>query len=280
MARIRSIHPEFCTDETLALLSAEAERTFVRLWPHLDDEGRAIDNPKLLKAALYPLHDDVTSVDVEADLVELANVGLILRYFAKGKRVLSAKPDAWARWQKPRHRYDSRLPAPDEPNASDVRPPDVRREPDGDSVYRGGSREGRGEEEGAAADTSDVRPTSAGREQRQRLFCEAVEILVQRHLETHPTKGNPKRHIPATRNGKLSDHADDAALYLDEHPDATAEQLADYLEPPSVVRPTSSETDEARAAAILECSECDDCGVIWVGNETIRCTHQPVEVSA
>lgn len=111
MPRIRSVHWDLCRDRELANVSAEAERTFVRLWPHLDDEGRALDDPLLLKADLYPVHAHVSVDDVEHDLCELATEGLILRYEKDGVRYLSAKPEPWAKYQKPRHRYPSDLPA-------------------------------------------------------------------------------------------------------------------------------------------------------------------------
>lgn len=117
MARIRSVHPDVCLDETLADASPRAERTFMRLWTHLDDEGRCIDNPKLIKAALYPLHDDMAAVDVDDDLTELASLGLIRRYQVAGRAVLCAKPEAWARYQKPRHPSPSKLPAPPDPDS-------------------------------------------------------------------------------------------------------------------------------------------------------------------
>jgi hypothetical protein len=120
MARIRSVHPDICLDETLAEVSARAERTFVRLWTHLDDEGRAKDNPKLIKAALYPLHDDMTSAEVEADIRELIGLGLLLRYEVDGVRVIACKSGSWGERQKPRHPSPSRLPAPPQ----GYRPPD------------------------------------------------------------------------------------------------------------------------------------------------------------
>lgn len=110
MPRIRSVHPEICDDITLASLSAEAERTYVRLWTQLDDEGRAEDRPKLLAARLYPEHDAIGPAEVERDLAELASAGLLIRYEAEGKRVLSAKPDAWKKYQRPRHPTASKLP--------------------------------------------------------------------------------------------------------------------------------------------------------------------------
>ena len=112
MARIRSVHPDICIDETLPDVSAEAERTFVRLWPHLDDDGRAKDHPKLLAAALYPLHDDMGTPEVERDLTELTNAGCLIRYEVDGKRYLSAKPKSWKHYQKPRHPTPSIFPPP------------------------------------------------------------------------------------------------------------------------------------------------------------------------
>lgn len=112
MARIRSVKPELCTSETMALVSAEAERTFVRLWTHCDDEGRAKDHPKLLKASLFPLHDDVTTEDVDRHLAELASHGLIVRYSVGGERFLSVP--SWSEHQKPQKKQTSKLPGPNE----------------------------------------------------------------------------------------------------------------------------------------------------------------------
>lgn len=123
MPRIRSVHPDICDDEVLAEVTAYAERTFIRLWTHLDDKGRGVDNPKLWKGKLYPLHDDVTSDRVERDLVELAACGLLIRYEVDGKRYLCAKADAWAKFQRPQHPTPSKLPPPPEPSVSLMSPP-------------------------------------------------------------------------------------------------------------------------------------------------------------
>jgi len=111
MARIRSVKPELCTSETMAAVSAVAERTFVRLWTHCDDEGRCKDNPKLLKAALFPLHDDVTPADLDAHLWELSDRGLIVRYSVAGDPYLHVP--SWREHQKPQKRQESKLPDPE-----------------------------------------------------------------------------------------------------------------------------------------------------------------------
>jgi hypothetical protein len=111
MARIRSVHPDICTDEVMATLTAECERMFVRLWTHLDDEGRCVDNPMLLKAALFPLMEGVSQVDVDCWVDGLVAAGVVRRYEVDGRRYLSAKPQSWTRWQKPRRKVESKLPA-------------------------------------------------------------------------------------------------------------------------------------------------------------------------
>lgn len=154
MARIRSVHPEICVDETLPEVSAHAERTFVRLWTHCDDEGRCIDNARLIKAALYPLHDDMTPEQVDHDLKELAHHGLIWRYEAEGKRLLCAKPGPWSNWQKPKHPQGSKLPGPPDGYTPPPEPP--RNDPE-----RSGTQ--RNEVERNGAERSEVEPSGDSR---------------------------------------------------------------------------------------------------------------------
>lgn len=150
MPRIRSVHPEICEDDCLPEVSAYAERTFVRLWTHMDDEGRVVDDARLLKAKLYPLHDSMTAERVEKDLCELAQVDLLQRYVVDGKRYLCAKPKAWARWQKPRRKVESKLP-PSPP------PDNVRTEPDNRRTCTAGEVDGGGE---GAGDGEGVTPNN------------------------------------------------------------------------------------------------------------------------
>lgn len=152
MPRIRSIHPDICDDEVVAELSAYAFRTWVLLWTHLDDDGRGPDNAKLWKGKLYSLSDDVTSDRVERDLAELSARGLLIRYEAEGRRWLTAKPEAWKKYQRPQKPTPSKLPAPP------VRLPDsyttatepvVHGEVDGGKGNRSGAKV-EGESEGEA----------------------------------------------------------------------------------------------------------------------------------
>ena len=112
MARIRSVSPDICTDQGLVGLSGDAERLYVRLWTHLDDDGRCEDDLLLLKAALFPRHRHIGEDDIERWLDELVSNGQLIRYERGGMRLITAKPDPWLKYQKPRRKIDSRLPAP------------------------------------------------------------------------------------------------------------------------------------------------------------------------
>lgn len=112
MARIRSVPPEICDLEELSEASDFAERTFVRLATHMDDEGRARFNPKLLKAALFPLRDSVDADDLTEAVYELRDLGLLIVYNVDGALYVQCRPALWKDWQKPRHPSPSKLPAP------------------------------------------------------------------------------------------------------------------------------------------------------------------------
>jgi hypothetical protein len=75
MARIRSIKPEFWTDEDLSALAPETHLLAVALLNHADDEGYFKAHPKLVEAACRPLRED--SKNVPGMLQELSRVGYI-----------------------------------------------------------------------------------------------------------------------------------------------------------------------------------------------------------
>lgn len=109
MARIRTIKPEFFTSLTVASLPLEARLTFIGLWTHADDEGRCVDDTRLIRAALWPL-DDRSFADVEKDLQQLADASLIVRYTVGGKRFLVVS--GWREHQRINRPTRSKLPAP------------------------------------------------------------------------------------------------------------------------------------------------------------------------
>lgn len=108
MARMRTIKPEAGWSESLADVDRSVRWTFAMLWTHCDDEGRAVNNPRIIKGAIYPLDDDVTADVVAAELKELERVGSVCFYQAGGKSYLHV-PEFKAH-QKPNHPTPSRLP--------------------------------------------------------------------------------------------------------------------------------------------------------------------------
>lgn len=110
MARIRTIKPELFSSESLASVSLTAERTFVGLFTQADDHGRHRDHAAIIAGVLWPLRPEHTPLDVENDLQQLAEAGLICRYTTPdGKQYLHIV--TWYEHQKINRPSPSRLPA-------------------------------------------------------------------------------------------------------------------------------------------------------------------------
>ncbi|WP_328940040.1 hypothetical protein OG288_12230 [Streptomyces tauricus] len=89
MARIRTIKPEAFASESLAMVSLSAERTFFGLLTQADDRGRFRDQAAVIAGLLWSLRPDHGPMDVDDDLSQLQEAGLICRYEGgDGKRYL------------------------------------------------------------------------------------------------------------------------------------------------------------------------------------------------
>lgn len=75
MARIRTIKPEFWTDEDMSEVSEAACLLAIGLLNYADDEGYFNANPKLIKAAIFPIREQSGSIPVL--MHELSSVGYI-----------------------------------------------------------------------------------------------------------------------------------------------------------------------------------------------------------
>ena len=109
MARIRTIKPSAFSSESLARVTVQARWTFAGLWTYVDDAGRGRANPKLIKAHVWPLDEDVTSADVDGMLDELEREGMIRRYDADGSTLFEVVNWHHQRINRP---SPSDLPAP------------------------------------------------------------------------------------------------------------------------------------------------------------------------
>lgn len=80
MSRSRNIKPGFFQNDQLAELPFEYRILFQGLWCEADREGRLLDRPKRLKAAIFPYDD----VDVGHGLNMLDGYGFVHRYTVAG----------------------------------------------------------------------------------------------------------------------------------------------------------------------------------------------------
>jgi hypothetical protein len=119
MARIRSIKPEFCTSESIAALSIPCRLHFAMLWTHADDHGRGADNARLIKAALWPLDDDVDVEQIEQWQQELADNGRLIRYEVEGRRYFQVVN--WTEHQHPQKPKPTPIPEPPDTCTRQVR---------------------------------------------------------------------------------------------------------------------------------------------------------------
>lgn len=100
MARIRTIKPEFWTDEKVVQLPFQARLLFIGMWNFADDDGYLDDEPERLRLQILPADalDAELLVDllVAAELIERIEVpdGRILRLpnFAKHQKVSHKTP--------------------------------------------------------------------------------------------------------------------------------------------------------------------------------------------
>ena len=65
-------------------LDANAERFFTRLLMKVDDYGRTLADPRLLKSRLFPLKTDIRETDISRWLAACQKAGLI-RFYVDGK---------------------------------------------------------------------------------------------------------------------------------------------------------------------------------------------------
>jgi hypothetical protein len=108
MARIRTVKPEYWTDERVGECSVSARLLFIACWNFSDDHGGLDRSAKQLKAQAFPY--DV--IDCEPLIQELLNVGLLVEYAVEGKKYLHIK--GFQKHQKVEKPAKPRIPLYDE----------------------------------------------------------------------------------------------------------------------------------------------------------------------
>lgn len=113
MARIRSIKPEFWTDEKVVSLTPLARLLFIGMWNFVDDEGRAEYSPARMKMQILP----ADSADISELLGEIRRENLIHVYEVDNKQYFQVC--GFAKHQKVDARRASKLPPP--PRCAELR---------------------------------------------------------------------------------------------------------------------------------------------------------------
>lgn len=115
MARIRSIKPEVRRSLTVAQWPREVRLAWIYLWNYLDDEGRGIDDMRLVVAELFPVDRDVTEKKMDGWLNLMAitkslddDLPPLCRYEVAGQRYMHALK--WRHHQRINRPSPSRIP--------------------------------------------------------------------------------------------------------------------------------------------------------------------------
>jgi hypothetical protein len=108
MSRIRSIKPEFFSDEKVARLSRDSRLFFVGIWTVCsDDYGVSRAHPGYLRQ-IFPYDSDIGPKQIAGMLDELETEGFIGRFEAEGERYLHIW--GWTRHQRVDHPAKFRNP--------------------------------------------------------------------------------------------------------------------------------------------------------------------------
>jgi hypothetical protein len=164
MARIRSIKPEFWTNERVMECSMNARLLFIGMWNFADDLGRLALSARTIKAQILP-SDDISSENILGMVGELLRNGLVLKYEVEGREYLQIVGWQHQRIDKPQ---PGKFPAPVNgysKNDPGMVAPDRK------------GREGKGEDSNSEANASGAEAPLDPSEPERQLFSRGKEIL-------------------------------------------------------------------------------------------------------
>lgn len=213
MARIRTIKPEFWTNEKVLGCSPIARLLFIGMWNFSDDTGRMQFSPKTLKAQIFP-GDDIGLDDIARMIDELSSNGLLQIYFIEDKGYLSVLGWNHQKIDKPQK---SKYPEPPgySPNDRRMVAPDLK-------GMEGNGREPNGQD-GASAPIVNLFPKSDSPPSEEKSYYDrskeilgpkgnglAAKLLKSQSrviakaravIETASTKSDPAAYIGAVIRG-------------------------------------------------------------------------------
>lgn len=189
MARIRTIKPEFFTDEDMAILSPLARLFYIGLWCEADREGRLEWKLKTLKWKYLPEDD----CDIESIGKELLDSGRVILYTAENR--LCALIPSFNKHQHINVREAaSKLPAPvstkrvrarASTDTADTKPVDARGEGKGRELVEEGKEE----------------PPKSPRGDEHESFGDFFKAYPSRGKAANPRKPAAKAHLAAIKRG-------------------------------------------------------------------------------
>lgn len=112
MARIRTVKPEFWTDDLVGTFPLGQRLLFIATWNLADDEGLLRWAAPYLKGAVFPFDTDITVADVEAWMAALVEAGVIFTYVGGRSKQQLACIVNFHKHQRINRPSPSRLPAP------------------------------------------------------------------------------------------------------------------------------------------------------------------------
>lgn len=105
MARIRTVKPEYWTDEVIVQLPFQARLLFIGIWNFADDHGAVEENPDRLRMQIFPAEPTLNTAEI-IDLLVAAN--LLERFIDdEGNRVIQVRN--WHKHQKVDNPAKSRI---------------------------------------------------------------------------------------------------------------------------------------------------------------------------
>jgi hypothetical protein len=114
MARMRSVKPEYWTDEDIATATCrDARLLYVAMWNLADEHARLRGDPRYIKGQVFAYDDDLSPDVIDKLLDELAAIGKVVRYRVAGARYLFL-PKLGAHQRLEPDKTPSRLPAPED----------------------------------------------------------------------------------------------------------------------------------------------------------------------
>jgi hypothetical protein len=271
MSRIRTIKPAFFRSLNVGGLPKATRLTYVGLWTYADDAGRGVDDPRLIKAELWPLDDDYPVKKVAADLALLAapsdcsqcpddKHGFICRYgdgryfhIIHWSHQTISHPQLSLLQSCPLHERSRNVPESNgnvhgttpESNRNDPgRGPERSRKRTGTIQGEGKGREGKGKEGNKPSSSSGeleppppANPDDDETGSPKPIFETACQLLATRDLHRRETErgkvGDRDAWLAEAVDRRRGQHSTRAAELTAERHGLTPVELADLLDPPT-----------------------------------------------